>query len=73
MLLSEKEAYKAMFLFLEKHYQMTGADDIGALLGVLSLCENNRPGDVALWQDWLDAIAELKNVDEEHFKLKICK
>lgn len=73
MVLSEKEAFKAMFLFLETHYDMTGADDIGALLSVLSLGENNMPIDKALWEDWLEAIEKIKNTSDEHFKLKIIK
>ena len=29
--LTDKQAYLAMFAFLESHYERTGSDDIGAL------------------------------------------
>jgi len=71
MKLSEKQAFQAMYLFLEKHYQMTGADDIGSLLGVLSLSEDGKTIDPALWEDWLAAVESVaKGIDESHFKLR---
>lgn len=51
--LTPAEAFQAMILFLEKYYEQTQADDIGALLGSLQLLEDGQPADPALWQDWL--------------------
>lgn len=54
--LSETQAYAAMFAFLENRYRLTASDDIGALLGSMSLLPSGRTADPAIWLDWLDAI-----------------
>ncbi|SDG41812.1 MULTISPECIES: hypothetical protein [unclassified Duganella] len=51
-------AYKAMFKFLDKYYQQTGADDVGALLGSLQLLEDGKPADSAMWDEWRNAVRE---------------
>ncbi|MGJ9419365.1 hypothetical protein ACHAC9_16635 [Massilia sp. CMS3.1] len=53
-------AYKAMVRFLEKHYASTNADEIGALLGSMSMeiFQDDDPADPAMWEDWLQAIRE---------------
>jgi hypothetical protein len=56
--LDAKEAYKAMFRFLEKYYELTQSDEIGALLGSMSLLDDGMPADSAIWQEWQEAIAE---------------
>lgn len=55
-------AYKAMFRFLEKYYALTNADEIGALLGSMSanIFVGDKPADPAMWDDWLEAIREVK-------------
>ena len=60
MLLNELEAFKAMFSFLENYYEQTQADDIGTLLGSLTLLEDNRPIDSGMWEEWLEAIKKIK-------------
>lgn len=62
--LTEHSAYAAMFAFLEALYEATNSDDIGALLGSMSLTPSGRPIDPAIWGDWLEAIkkAESGNV-----------
>ena len=54
-------AYKAMFRFLENYYALTHAEDIGALLGSMSvdLFSNGMPADPAMWEDWMQAIQEV--------------
>ncbi len=54
--LSTKEAYLAMFAFLEHRYGMTTSDDIGALLGNMALLNDGGTADPAVWADWLDAV-----------------
>lgn len=65
-MMNEVQAYKAMFKFLDKYYQQTGSDDIGALLGSLQLLEDGKPADSAMWGEWrsaiLDMVAEVKPV-----------
>lgn len=60
--LSTKDAYQAMFLFLEAHYDRTGSDELGALLGGLALDQDGQPMDPAAWTDWLNAVQEVSGV-----------
>jgi hypothetical protein len=52
---TEHEAYLAMFAFLETHYRRGPSDDIGALLGALSLLPDGSPADAAMTGDWREA------------------
>ncbi len=56
--LTEKEAYAAMFAFLEHRYRLTESDDLGALLGSMSLLPDGGTADPAIWDDWVTAIKE---------------
>jgi hypothetical protein len=38
-----KEAYAAMYAYLEMLYDMTGSDDLGGFLGGMSLLEDGTP------------------------------
>lgn len=57
-LLTQEQAYDAMFAFLKLHYEALGGDQIGALLGSMALCtsvdDRNKklPLDEAIWEDW---------------------
>ena len=69
--LTVEEAYMAMFAYLEKFYDLTGSDDIGSLLGSMSVFSNGRVVDSALWQDWLDAVTKAQAGEVDiGFKLK---
>lgn len=59
-----QEAYNAMFEFLANYYERTHSDDVGALLGSMSLLGDGKPADPAVWQDWLASI-EVVSVDNE--------
>jgi hypothetical protein len=54
--LSERDAYAAMFAFLEKQFELTGSDELRALLSSMSLLPDGQSADPALWDDWLCAI-----------------
>jgi hypothetical protein len=54
--LTEQQAYLAMFRFLESIYEATRSDDIGGLLGSMSLLADGRPADSALRVDWATAV-----------------
>jgi hypothetical protein len=56
--LTARDAYVAMYAYLEKYYQRTGANDIGAMLGEMSLLADGGTADPAVWNDWLDAVAQ---------------
>ncbi len=58
--LTKKEAYLAMYSFLEHEYEMTKSDDIGGLLGGMSLLQDGGTVDPAALQDWEDAIKKVK-------------
>lgn len=55
--LTEKQAYFAMFAFLEAQYAVTKSDDIGSLLGSMAVLADGQPADPALQSDWGEAIA----------------
>ena len=54
--LTEQQAYLAMFRFLEDIYRATQSDDIGGLLGSMSLLADGAPADSALKEDWASAV-----------------
>lgn len=56
--LSVQEAYAAMFAFLENRYRLTKSDELGALLGRMSLLPNGSTADPAIWEDWLNTIEQ---------------
>ena len=58
--LTKKEAYLAMYSFLEHMYELTKSDDIGGLLGGMSLLQDGETADPAALADWEDAIKKVK-------------
>jgi hypothetical protein len=54
--LTPKQAYLAMYSFLEAHYQRTKAGDVGSLLGSMSLLPDGNPADPAIEGDWRTAV-----------------
>jgi len=69
--ITDKEAYTAMYLFLGELYEKFGYDQLGGLLGGMSLLKDGTTADPAIWNDWLRMIAKAKdgNTDLElHLK-----
>lgn len=58
MELTEKEAFRAMFYFLVDYYRRTKSDEIGGILGDLSLRDDGMPMDPAAWIDWKNAVSK---------------
>src|SRR4051812_193186 len=54
------EAYAAMYRYLERVYELTGADDVGGLLGSMSLLPDGQTADPAAWTDWIRAVEEVR-------------
>lgn len=56
MKITIKEAYDAMFYFLDKYYDTKMIDDLGAMLGSMnpSLFCDDMPADMALWNKWVE-------------------
>ena len=59
--LTELEAYTAMHVFLEKFYNTTQSDDVGGLLGSMSLLEDHSTADPAIWKEWIECINLVKS------------
>ncbi len=60
--LTVKEAYLAMFEYLEQLYFRTNSDDLGGFLGGMTMEEDGDTMDSAAWNDWLKAVENiLKN------------
>jgi hypothetical protein len=55
-MLSTHQAYLAMFAFLEKEYRLCPSDDIGGLLGSMSLLPGGMPADSAVVEQWREAV-----------------
>lgn len=58
-MLTTKQAYFAMYKYLEHLYEMTNSDDLAGFLGSMSTLQDGMPADPAIWEDWLEAIAEV--------------
>jgi hypothetical protein len=54
--LTVEEAYAAMFAFLENLYTLNQSEELGAMLGSMSLLPNGTPADAAIWDEWLVAV-----------------
>ena len=55
--LTVEEAYQAMFNMLERYYARAASDDIGGLLGDMSLLEDGTSADPAMMSEWVDCVA----------------
>lgn len=57
-LLTPRQAYLAMFEFLRQYYLrgLSESDEVGGLLGDLSLLEDGQPADAAYETDWAKAV-----------------
>ena len=58
-ILTVEEAYKAMYIYLNNLYEMTNSDDLAGFLGSMTLLEDGKPIDSAIWDDWLMAINDV--------------
>jgi hypothetical protein len=54
--LTQRQAYAATFHFLEEFWKRTRSDDVGGLLGAMSLLQDGSPADPAMAQDWRAAV-----------------
>ncbi|SHM04071.1 hypothetical protein SAMN05444272_1627 [Roseibium suaedae] len=59
-MLSETEAYRAMYIYLRKLYELTASDDLAGFLGGMALLEDGKPTDPAVWADWISSLEEAK-------------
>jgi len=60
------QSYLVMFNFLDKCYDDTKNDTLGALLGAFNptLSDDNLPMDLAAWEDWSQCFQRFANEDK---------
>ena len=54
-----KQAYLAMYYFLDALYERTNSDDLGGFLGGFRLLRDGMPADSAAWEDWLQVVTKV--------------
>lgn len=54
--MTDEQAFKAMVFFLERYFERTHSDDVGALLGDLQLLDDGLTADPAVWPEWLECL-----------------
>jgi hypothetical protein len=54
--LTKRQAYAAMFAFLEEIYNRTHSDELGGMLGEMSLLRDGGTADPAIWAEWEEAV-----------------
>jgi len=62
-ILSKKQAYLAMFTFLEAYYERGKSDEIGVMLSSMSLLADGGSADPAFLSDWDDAVERVLSGD----------
>ena len=50
--LTERQAFRAMTMFLEEFYERTKPGDLPTLLGDMQLLPDGGTADPAAWHDW---------------------
>lgn len=74
---SAREAYLAMYDFLDKYWQQRGKpEEIGVLLGALSLWDSEKgkvPMDAAVFSSWLDSIRSVLELGDgyDHANIRL--
>jgi len=58
--LTEKEAYEAMYAFLEQIYETTESNDIASVLGGMCFLPEGSTADPSVWSDWLECALRAK-------------
>jgi hypothetical protein len=54
--MTEGQAYRAMFIYLDEYYHRNPMAELGQVLGELQLTEEGLPFDQAVLSDWKRAI-----------------
>lgn len=71
--LTEKQAFRAMVLFLEDFYKHTKSDDVAVLLGSMMFLEDGTTADPAVWQVWLESVENILSRGENIAQGEILK
>jgi hypothetical protein len=62
-MLTQEQAYAAMFLFLAQYYHRTSSDDVGGLLSDLQIMPDGISADPAAMSDWQTCLAQAQAHD----------
>ena len=57
--LTVEQAYRAMLAFLEREVDLTECSDLADLLAGYRLDADGQPRDPALWDEWMQAVAQV--------------
>lgn len=62
-----------MFAFLDKYYQSTRSDEVGRLLGGMSLLADGGTADPAYWKEWEECVQRVQsgNLSEGDIQLRL--
>jgi hypothetical protein len=55
-IITDKQAYAAMFYFIEELYKHTKLDELGGLLSDMAILEDGSPADPAIIRKWQEAV-----------------
>ncbi|HEX8911586.1 MAG TPA: hypothetical protein VF796_04445 [Humisphaera sp.] len=58
-----RQAYLAMHSFLDELHSVYGFDQLGGLLGSMSLLADGTTADPAMWADWMRAVQRARNAE----------
>ena len=70
--LSLREAYAAMYVYLEHLYGRSSSSDLAGFLGSMALLDDGQPADPAVWPDWTRAVDEVLS-GKADLRLKLTK
>jgi ribosomal protein L1 len=60
MSITEQQAFEAMYAFLNEFYERTKSQEVGALLGSMSLLPDGKTADPTVWSDWQRCVRQAK-------------
>ena len=63
--MTKKEAYVAMYAYLVRVYERTQSDDLGGLLGDMSMTSDQETADPAVWFEWYECVDKAKRGEIE--------
>jgi hypothetical protein len=70
-MMTNQQAYAAMYHFLHEFWKRTKSDDVGGLLGAKSLLQDGSTADAAMAYNWQRAVEyALKGGEAELLRLK---
>jgi hypothetical protein len=63
--MTEEQAYKAMFLYLDAYFERKPDAELGSVLSDIQILEDGGPADPAVTQDWKQAVRRATGSNED--------